>query len=164
MCQEHCAHAGPVIANLEQARIWDGYEGDHRAEQHERYDRSVRGYHERLLRAAWVVQDEHVLDVGCGNGQSTRDAARAATAGTVLGVDPSERMIERAREFGAREGLRNVRFLLADAHVPIPARDDRRGDQSLRCDVLRRPRCRISKHRSRDENGRTFRECILAAV
>ena len=111
-----------MIANLEQARAWDGDEGDHRAEHYERYDRSVRGYHERLLQAARIAQDDRVLDVGCGNGQSTRDAARVAAAGRVLGVDLSNRMIERARELSTREGLGNIRFMRADAQVhPFPA-------------------------------------------
>jgi SAM-dependent methyltransferase len=39
-----------------------------------------------------------ILDIGCGTGQTTRDAARMAPAGSELGVDISASVIERARE------------------------------------------------------------------
>jgi SAM-dependent methyltransferase len=44
------------------------------------------------------VPTDRVLDIGSGNGQTTRDAALLATAGSVLGVDLSSRMIEIARD------------------------------------------------------------------
>jgi len=58
-----------------------------------------------------------VLDVGCGNGETSRAAARQAAAGSVLGVDLSSSMLERARQLAATEGLANVRFEQADAQV-----------------------------------------------
>jgi SAM-dependent methyltransferase len=58
-----------------------------------------------------------VLDVGCGTGLTTREAARAAAPGRVVGVDVSERMVQRARELAAAEGLDNVRYELGDAQV-----------------------------------------------
>jgi SAM-dependent methyltransferase len=58
-----------------------------------------------------------VLDVGCGTGETTRDAAWAAADGTVLGIDLSSRMLERARRLADADGLANVRFELADAQV-----------------------------------------------
>ena len=41
----------------------------------------------------------------------------SAVAGSALGVDLSERMLEHARRLSAGEGLRNVTFLQADAQV-----------------------------------------------
>jgi SAM-dependent methyltransferase len=62
-----------------------------------------------------------VLDVGCGAGQTTRHAARAAVDGTALGVDVSAPMLERARQRSADEGLRNVSYRQADAGThPFP--------------------------------------------
>ena len=57
------------------------------------------------------------MDIGCGSGLTTREAARAAAPGRVLGVDVSERMLERARELTAAERLDNVRYELGDAQV-----------------------------------------------
>jgi ubiquinone/menaquinone biosynthesis C-methylase UbiE len=81
------------------------------------YDDELRLHNEVLRRAHGVRRHDHVLDVGCGTGQTTREAARMATAGSALGVDLSAQMIDRAREFAQAEGLRNVTFERADAQV-----------------------------------------------
>jgi ubiquinone/menaquinone biosynthesis C-methylase UbiE len=60
---------------------------------------------------------EHVLDIGCGTGRSTRAVGRAAAEGTVLGVDISVPVLELARRLTDRDGLRNVSYRLADAQV-----------------------------------------------
>lgn len=57
--------------------------------------------------------DDRVLDLGCGWGTFT--FALAPLAGSVVGVDFSERSIELCRERLARHGAENVRFLRADA-------------------------------------------------
>jgi SAM-dependent methyltransferase len=109
--------------NAEQARAWDGNEGAYWAENAERFDRAVAAYHKRFLTTAAIGRAERVLDVGCGTGQTTRDAAQAAPDGTALGVDLSGRMIELARRLAAEEGIANARFDQADAQVqPFPAR------------------------------------------
>ena len=90
------------------------------------YDAELRRHNAALRRAAAVQPHEHVLDIGCGSGRTTREAARAATAGTALGVDVSAAAIERARELARADGLPNVTFEQADAqthHFP-PARFD----------------------------------------
>lgn len=106
-----------AVANEQMAAAWDGQEGDDWARHWRRYDRAVAGYRRPLLDAAAIGASERVLDVGCGTGESSRDAARAAPHGTVLGVDLSSRMIERAVELAAVEGLANVRFERADAQA-----------------------------------------------
>ena len=71
-----------------------------------------------MLRRAWAVQPrDRILDVGCGAGQTTREAARMAPAGSALGVDVSVAAVERAGERARAEGLRNVAFECADAQV-----------------------------------------------
>ncbi|MGZ8803262.1 MAG: class I SAM-dependent methyltransferase [Mycobacterium sp.] len=42
--------------------------------------------------------DEHLLDIGCGDGYVTAQIADRLPGGTILGVDPSPRMIEAARQ------------------------------------------------------------------
>jgi SAM-dependent methyltransferase len=81
------------------------------------YDAELRLYDE-ILRRAWGVQSrDHVLDIGCGSGQTTCEAARMAQRGSALGVDISASAIERARELAQPQGLRNVAFERADAQV-----------------------------------------------
>jgi len=75
-----------------------------------------------VLRPAWGVQPhERVLDVGCGSGQTTCEAARLARAGSAVGIDVAAPAIERARELARAQGIRNVTFERADAQVhPFP--------------------------------------------
>lgn len=68
-------------------------------------------------RACGVRLHDQVLDIGCGTGQTTRQAARTARAGCALGVDVSAPAIKRARELARAEGLRNVTFEDADAQT-----------------------------------------------
>ncbi|MDQ0382110.1 class I SAM-dependent methyltransferase [Amycolatopsis thermophila] len=85
------------------------------------YDAELRRHTEVLRRACDIQLHDHVLDLGCGAGQTTRQAARAARAGGALGVDISAPAIERARELARAEGLGNVTFEHADAQVhPFP--------------------------------------------
>ena len=81
------------------------------------YDAELRAHHEHLRGAYGISAGDEVLDIGCGTGLTTREAARAAAPGRVVGVDVSERMIERARELAAAEGLDNLRYELGDAQV-----------------------------------------------
>jgi SAM-dependent methyltransferase len=79
------------------------------------YDAELRRHNEALRRSYGIRPHDHVLDIGCGAGQTTREAAGLAVAGSVLGVDISAPMIERARRLTEAAGLRNVKFEQADA-------------------------------------------------
>jgi ubiquinone/menaquinone biosynthesis C-methylase UbiE len=81
------------------------------------YDDELREHHERLRAAAAIRPGDRVLDIGCGAGQTTRDAARAAAPGAVLGIDVSALALARARELTVAEGLDNVSYEQADAQV-----------------------------------------------
>jgi SAM-dependent methyltransferase len=81
------------------------------------YDAELHAHHEHLRAAYGISRGDAVLDVGCGAGLTTREAGRAAAPGRVVGIDVSERMLARARELTAAEGLDNVRYELADAQV-----------------------------------------------
>lgn len=90
------------------------------------YDAELRAHHEHLRAAYGIRRGDEVVDVGCGTGLATREAARAAAPGGVVGVDVSRRMLERARQLTAAESLGNVRYELGDAQVHNfePARFD----------------------------------------
>jgi SAM-dependent methyltransferase len=79
------------------------------------YDAELRLHNVHFRAAADVGAGDRVLDIGCGAGQTTREAARAAVDGSAVGVDVSAAMLERARQLSAEEGLRNVTYLQADA-------------------------------------------------
>ncbi len=104
-------------SNAEQLGAWDGDEGAYWAAHADYFDRSVAEYHRRLLAAAAIMETERVLDIGCGTGQTTRDAARAASAGSALGVDLSTKMLDYAHQRSVAEGVTNASFLHADAQI-----------------------------------------------
>jgi SAM-dependent methyltransferase len=81
------------------------------------YDAELRAHHEHFRAAYGIRPGDEVLDIGCGTGLTTREAARAAAPGSVVGLDVSERMIERARQLTAAERLDNVRYELGDAQL-----------------------------------------------
>jgi SAM-dependent methyltransferase len=81
------------------------------------YDAELCAHHEHLRAAYGIAPGDEVVDIGCGTGLTTRDAARAAAPGRVVGVDLSERMLERARLVTAAKRLDNVRYELGDAQV-----------------------------------------------
>lgn len=104
-------------SNAAQLQAWDGDEGAYWAANADRFDRAVAAYHDDFLAAAGIQRADTVLDIGCGTGQTTRDAALAAPSGSALGIDLSSRMIELARRRAAAQGVVNVRFEQADAQV-----------------------------------------------
>jgi SAM-dependent methyltransferase len=106
-----------ATANAEMLAAWDGEEGDDWTQHASRYEASGRYLAPTFDAASAIAETDVVLDVGCGTGRSTRDAARRARSGRVLGVDLSSRMLDHARDRSRAEGLTNVEYLQADAQV-----------------------------------------------
>jgi SAM-dependent methyltransferase len=79
------------------------------------YNSELQRLNEQLRRALSVEPSDHVLDIGCGAGLTTREAALLASRGTALGVDVSAAAIAQARELASAEGPPNVSFEHADA-------------------------------------------------
>jgi ubiquinone/menaquinone biosynthesis C-methylase UbiE len=76
------------------------------------YDAEMRFLQGRFRAACGVRAGDRVLDVGCGGGQTTREAAADAAGGRVVGVDVSEAMLEHARRDTSDA---RVSYMLADA-------------------------------------------------
>src|SRR5437588_1068820 len=105
------------IANIDMPKAWDGEEGEQWTRFADEFDSQFRSIWARFLETDPVAPADRVLDIGCGSGQSTRDAARLARDGSALGVDLSESMLAEARRRASTEGLTNVEFVWADAQV-----------------------------------------------
>lgn len=103
-------------ANRDQAAAWNGPEGAHWARVSER-----RVAHADLtqpvLNGAAIQPADRILDVGCGIGDMTLDAARLAPRGSATGIDLSEVMIERARTAAESAAVPNATFIVGDAQV-----------------------------------------------
>jgi SAM-dependent methyltransferase len=102
-------------SNADAATAWNGPTGDFWADNADLFDAGVARYLQPFLDAAAIEPSMHVLDVGCGNGLTTREAARRAAGAT--GVDLSARMLDTARRRAAAEGIANVSFVQADVQV-----------------------------------------------
>lgn len=72
-------------------------------------------YGQRTVARLGLPAGARVLDVCCGTGASALHAARSVgTAGSVIGVDLSERLVSLARAKAHRDGLRNTEFRIGD--------------------------------------------------
>ncbi|TXL69180.1 class I SAM-dependent methyltransferase [Vineibacter terrae] len=102
--------------HADQVAYWSGEGGDNWLAREARIDASLAELNRRAIAGAAAKPGEHVLDVGCGTGPTTRALARAvAPSGTVLGLDLSSAMVGEAARRAAADGLTNVRFLAGDA-------------------------------------------------
>lgn len=76
----------------------------------------LRPVHEALIGLSNPQVGEHVVDVACGGGEITFDAAdRVGAACHVLGLDISEKMVAVARAEAEARGSRNTSFRRSDA-------------------------------------------------
>ena len=71
-----------------------------------------------------VSAGETILDLGCGRGTETLEAARlAGPGGTAVGLDLTEAMVEKATQNAAAQGLSNTRFVCGDIES-LPFEDE----------------------------------------
>ena len=103
--------------HAEQLAAWDGGEGAYWAAHAASFERSLAAYQESFMAAAGIARADHVLDIGCGTGGATLEAAGIAADGLAVGVDLSSAMLQVGRERARTEGVHNVSFEQADAQV-----------------------------------------------
>jgi len=85
---------------------------------------NASAYYERSALQKWLADEslagldfagsERVLDVGCGDGKITAEIAERLPSGSVVGIDPSTRMIEFARAHFLADHA-NLDFTVGDA-------------------------------------------------
>jgi trans-aconitate methyltransferase len=74
-----------------------------------------QGWARELIARLHLRGDEHILDVGCGDGRVSAELARAVPRGSVTGVDASPQMIEFAKKVFPATEISNLRFRVMDA-------------------------------------------------
>lgn len=93
-------------------------------------DRYTHGHHESVLRShTWrtaqnsagfllpqLSSGASLLDVGCGPGTITMDLAEWVAPGSVVGIDRSPEVIERARDAAEARALSNLTFEVGDVY------------------------------------------------
>ncbi len=102
--------------NQAEREFWAAEGPQQYVEHGARWETMMAPFGAAMFDAVALQPGEHVLDVGCGWGATTVDAAeRVAPEGTVVGVDISEQMLAPARQRTA--DLANITLLEADAQT-----------------------------------------------
>jgi ubiquinone/menaquinone biosynthesis C-methylase UbiE len=88
-------------------------------------DRAAQHISDRLVELARIKEGDRVLDIATGSGEPAVTAAhKVGPRGLVVATDQSTAMLELARERAGALGLRNLRFVEADAEtLAIEERD-----------------------------------------
>ena len=104
-------------ANGAQADYWASPAGLKWIEHEHALDTAMAGMLHMMLDTADIAPTDRIIDIGCGTGASTLEAARLAKDGKVLGVDISDPLLARAASRAKAMGVQNTSFLLADAQT-----------------------------------------------
>jgi trans-aconitate methyltransferase len=76
---------------------------------------SQHAWARELITRLQLRGNEHILDVGCGDGKVTAEIARAVPKGSATGIDASEEMIRFARKTFPKADISNLKFEVMDA-------------------------------------------------
>lgn len=105
------------MSDQDMAAYWDRA-GRVWVEQQVLLDRLYAPIARAVVEAADLRAGEAVLDVGCGSGATTFEAAwRVGPQGRAVGVDISPALLELARRRAGEDGLEGVDFMRADAQT-----------------------------------------------
>jgi len=113
--------------NAEQIEYWNAIQGAKWVTLQQRLDALIEPFGTFAIDRAGIARGERVLDVGCGCGATCLALAeRVGSGGSVLGVDISTIMLERARERAWDAGFTQVELANVDAqtHPFAPAARD----------------------------------------
>ncbi|MGK2915766.1 MAG: class I SAM-dependent methyltransferase [Porticoccaceae bacterium] len=106
------------LTNEEQIAFWNAEAGSKWVEYQAQLDQQIGALGDAMLSAAGLGASHRVLDIGCGCGAtSLQAAALVGASGTVTGVDVSAPMLERARTRARQDGLHQVHFMEADVQA-----------------------------------------------
>src|SRR5262249_53195803 len=104
-----------MTLNMDQIEYWNGPAADIWVAQQGRLDRQLDPLGRAALGALGPRAGEHILDVGCGSGQTTLQLAEAVgPTGRVVGVDISQQLLGAARR---RDSDGRVSFVHGDAQT-----------------------------------------------
>lgn len=109
------------MANEKQKNYWTNLAQTKWLRVADEMDLRFAEVNEALLSTACLRAGETVLDIGCGTGATSLEAAKLVGAeGRVRGVDVSEPMLEAARKLAIRSGFKTLDFRQADAQTDNP--------------------------------------------
>ena len=101
----------------ENIAAWNGDQGQSWIRLEAQYLAAIEAYCDLVVSAAEIMPDDRVLDIGCGNGQTTRAAAERTDPKDVTGVDVSHLLLDRARELSVADGRPSPTYVFGDAET-----------------------------------------------
>jgi SAM-dependent methyltransferase len=105
-------------ANSAQVDYWNQTAGPVWVRLNEKLDRQIAPLGLEAIRSLAPRPGEHILDIGCGCGQTTMQLAeRVGSGGAVTGLDISAPMLEVARRRPTPENAARSAFVQADAQT-----------------------------------------------
>jgi SAM-dependent methyltransferase len=105
-------------ANRDQSALWNGASGQTWVDMHRVLDEALAPFGTLLIDRVLSNNPASVLDIGCGAGSTTLEAAKIiGQQGSCLGVDISASLIALAQERALTGGVRNAMFVHADAQT-----------------------------------------------
>jgi len=108
----------PTGPNAEQIRYWNEVSGPKWVALNDFVDAQLAPLGLQAMDHAGIQPGTHVLDVGCGCGNTTVELARrVGPSGRVTGIDISSVMLERARATAHAAGRSQIHFENADAQT-----------------------------------------------
>ncbi len=109
--------------NVDQIEYWNSQAGTNWTKRQEEMDTQLLPIGSLAMNALDLAEGEHVLDIGCGCGQTTLAIGRiVGPGGSATGWDLSRQMLARARERAREAGFAHVTFVEADAQTADPGR------------------------------------------
>ena len=104
--------------NKNQKDFWSGKGGDIWVERQNAMDTMLSPLGEAALNKLNFNEEENVLDIGCGCGNTTLNIAKKiGPTGQVTGLDISEPMLKRAKESAVEMSITNTSFKCIDVQT-----------------------------------------------
>ncbi len=105
-------------ANSEQIEYWNDRAGPNWVKFYKQLDGQIGDIGKIAIDRSGVTAGQHVLDIGCGCGDSSLELARrVGPGGAVHGIDISQPMLEQAARRAAMEPMLKLDFQRRDAQI-----------------------------------------------
>mgnify|MGYP003319062632 FL=1 len=103
--------------NIKQKEFWSGKGGDYWVVKQSEMDIMLNPLGKKALDKLDLKNNSKVLDIGCGCGATTLQIANKLPDGSVIGLDISVPMLDRAKSEAGNQAITNVDFRVVDVQV-----------------------------------------------
>ena len=109
-----------TTVNADSAEFWNGVGAEKWLRFQDKMHTNLLPFGHEAMEAASISNDQMVLDIGCGCGDTSFEIGRRVTAnGHVHGLDISNPFVTEARRRKASDDVKNVSFGCSDAQIHL---------------------------------------------